>query len=82
MGTMQVSVSPERLQSYLDECVFRFNRRHSRSHGLLFRHPVREPLVGEPVTDQDPRRVGRASPAPVPRQNAGSQPASVDVGYP
>jgi len=36
MGTMQGSVSPERVQAYFDEWVFRFNRRNSRSRGLLF----------------------------------------------
>ncbi len=33
---MQGSVSPEHVQAYFDEWVFRFNRRHSRSRGLLF----------------------------------------------
>jgi len=36
IGTMQGSVSPEHVQAYFDEWVFRFNRRHSRSRGLLF----------------------------------------------
>ena len=36
MGTMQGSVSPEHVQAYFDEWVFRFNRRNSRSRGLLF----------------------------------------------
>lgn len=36
-GTHQGAVAHEHLQSYLDEFVFRFNRRTSRSRGLLFR---------------------------------------------
>ena len=36
MGTMQGSVSREHVQAYFDEWVFRFNRRNSRSRGLLF----------------------------------------------
>lgn len=36
-GTHQGAVSHEHLQSYLDEFVFRFNRRSSRSRGLLFK---------------------------------------------
>ena len=35
MGTLQGSVAPEHLQAYFDEWVFGFNRRHSRSQGLL-----------------------------------------------
>ena len=37
LGTHQGSVSHDRLQSYLDEFVFRFNRRTSEHRGLLFR---------------------------------------------
>lgn len=33
MGTMQGSVSPEQMQAYFNERVFRFNRRNSRSRG-------------------------------------------------
>jgi hypothetical protein len=41
------------LQSYLDEFVFRFNRRTSRSRGLVF-HRVLELAVGhEPVRYRD-----------------------------
>jgi transposase-like protein len=36
MGTYQGSVSNEHLNYYLDEFTFRFNRRRSRSRGLLF----------------------------------------------
>ena len=35
-GTFHGSVSPEHLQAYLEEFTFRFNRRHSRSRGMLF----------------------------------------------
>jgi hypothetical protein len=41
MGTLHGSISPEHMPAYFDEWVFRFNRRHSRSRGLLFRpHPT------------------------------------------
>lgn len=36
LGTHQGAVSAEHLDSYLDEFTFRFNRRASRSRGLLF----------------------------------------------
>jgi hypothetical protein len=36
LGTHQGGISVRHLDFYLDEFVFRFNRRHSRSRGLLF----------------------------------------------
>lgn len=36
LGTHQGAVSPEHLDSYLDDFVFRFNRRTSHHQGLLF----------------------------------------------
>ena len=49
LGTHQGSVDPAHLPSYLDEFVFRFNRRRSRSRGLVF-YRVLELSVGhEPV---------------------------------
>ena len=36
LGTHQGSVEPAHLASYLDEFVFRFNRRRSRSRGMVF----------------------------------------------
>ena len=49
LGTHQGSVDETHLQSYLDEFVFRFNRRRSHSRGLVF-YRVLELAVGhEPV---------------------------------
>ena len=39
LGTHQGAVSHEHLDYYLDEFVFRFNRRRSRSRGKLFYRP-------------------------------------------
>lgn len=53
LGTHQGSVEPTHLQAYLDEFVFRFNRRTSRSRGLVF-HRVLQLAVGhEPVRYAD-----------------------------
>ncbi len=53
LGTHQGSVDEAHLQSYLDEFVFRFNRRTSRSRGLVF-HRVLDLAVGhEPVRYRD-----------------------------
>jgi transposase-like protein len=53
LGTHQGSVNDEHLQSYLDEFVFRFNRRKSRSRGMVF-YRVMELAVGHaPVRYKD-----------------------------
>ena len=66
MGTLQGSVSSEHLQSYFDEWVFRFNRRHSRSRALLFYTLLRQAVDGAPMTYQSMRKTGRTRPAPAP----------------
>ena len=49
-GTHQGAVKHEHLQSYLDEFVFRFNRRTSRSRGLLFQRLMENSVRTSPVT--------------------------------
>lgn len=63
LGTHQGSVTPAHLGDYLGEYVFRFNRRHSRSRGLLF-YRVLELAVGhvpvryrDIVVDAEPKEV-------------------------
>jgi transposase-like protein len=53
LGTHQGSVVPEHLQSYLEEFTFRFNRRTSRSRGLVFRRLLERAVVKSPVTEHD-----------------------------
>lgn len=50
LGTHQGAVKPKQLDYYLDEFTFRFNRRTSRSRGLLFYRLLEQALVTEPVT--------------------------------
>jgi len=50
LGTHQGAVQPKQLDYYLDEFTFRFNRRNSRSRGLLFYRMLEQALVTEPVT--------------------------------
>ncbi len=64
LGTHQGSVEDKHLQSYLNEFCFRFNRRRSRSRGLVFyrvlelaigHHPVRyQDLVADPKPKAKP----------------------------
>ncbi len=51
LGTHQGSVHPSHLQSYLEEFTFRFNRRSSRSRGLVFRRLLEQAVVTSPVTE-------------------------------
>ncbi len=53
LGTHQGSVSEEHLQSYLEEFTFRFNRRTSRSRGLVFRRLLEQMVSTGPVTEAD-----------------------------
>ena len=50
LGTHQGAVQPKQLDYYLDEFTFRFNRRTSRSRGLLFYRMLEQALVTKPVT--------------------------------
>lgn len=49
LGTHQGAINPENLRYYLDEFTFRFNRRKSKSRGLLFYRLVEGALTTDPV---------------------------------
>lgn len=53
LGTHQGSVDEAHLQSYLDEFVFRFNRRRSRSRGLVFYRLLEFAVGHDPVRYRD-----------------------------
>ena len=53
LGTHQGSVVPRHLQSYLEEFTFRFNRRTSRSRGLVFRRLLEQAVVTGPIVEND-----------------------------
>jgi transposase-like protein len=50
LGTHQGAVRSEQLDYYLDEFTFRFNRRTSRSRGLLFYRLLEQAMTTQPVT--------------------------------
>ena len=50
LGTHHGSVQPAHLDAYLDEFVFRFNRRTSSSRGMLFYRLLQQAVVTDPVT--------------------------------
>jgi len=82
MGTLQGSVSAEHIQAYFDEWVFRFNRRRSRSRGLLFHTLLRHAVGGEPITYKQLRKAGRTRSAPPPAPTKRSRPPSLGVRRP
>jgi transposase-like protein len=53
LGTHHGSVQPAHLDAYLDEFVFRFNRRASASRGMLFYRLLQQAVVTDPVTYED-----------------------------
>ena len=68
LGTRQGSVDEAHLASYLNEFVFRFNRRRSRSRGMVFYRVLELAVAHDPVRYQDliatkrPRAVPSAPP--------------------
>lgn len=53
LGTHQGSVADAHLASYLNEFVFRFNRRRSRSRGMVFLRVLELAVAHGPVRYQD-----------------------------
>src|SRR5262249_4005575 len=78
LGTHQGSVDEAHLPAYLNEFVFRFNRRRSRSRGLVLYRVLELAVSHDPVRYQDliAARQPRARPVPTPR--AGAHPPSLD----
>jgi len=78
LGTHQGSVNDAHLISYLDEFVFRFNRRRSRSRSMVFYRVLELAVVHEPlryqalIASRRPRKV-----PPVPPQRRG-HPATLE----
>lgn len=50
LGTHHGAVQPDQLDHYLDEFVFRFNRRASLSRGMLFYRLLEQAVLTAPVT--------------------------------
>jgi hypothetical protein len=53
LGTLQCRFAPEHLQSYMDEYVFRFNRRTSRNVGKKFMHIAQQVVASSQITVQE-----------------------------
>ena len=53
LGTHQGGVGDSQLDFYLEEFTFRFNRRTSRSRGLLFYRLIEQAVATSPVPYQE-----------------------------
>ena len=78
MGTLHGSISPEHLPAYFDEWVFRFNRRNSRSRGLLFQRLLQQAVEGDALTYNELRKAGRTRPPPPPPDRERMRPPSLE----
>jgi len=67
LGTHQGSVDEAHLPAYLDEFVFRFNRRRARSRDLLFYRVLELAAGREPVRFQDLLASKKLRPGPAAR---------------
>jgi transposase-like protein len=93
LGTHQGAINDAHLPDYLDEFVFRFNRRRSASRGLLFyrvlqlavhHDPVRyRDLIAHPAPEQTPRKPpgARGHPPTLERPPAGRPWRASDQHY-
>ena len=80
LGTHQGSVEPAHLASYLNEFVFRFNRRGSRSRGMVFYRGARTRRCPRPSALPGPYRQ-HAAPASAAHAAAGAR-APAEPGTP
>jgi ISXO2 transposase-like protein/transposase-like zinc ribbon protein len=78
LGTHQGAVDDAHLASYLDEFVFRFNRRRSRSRGLVFYRVLELAAAHDPVRYRD--LIANPRPTATPRMPPGTRgrPASLE----
>ena len=77
LGTHQGSVDAAHLQAYLNEFVFRFNRRRSRSRGMVF-YRVLELAAGHDPVRYDDIRATRKPRSKPPQQRGTGHPPSLD----
>lgn len=78
LGTHQGAVDSAHLASYLDEFVFRFNRRRSRSRGMVFYRVLELAVVHEPVRYKDLVATQRSRAMPPAPPHAGAHPPSLE----
>lgn len=78
LGTHQGSVDSAHLASYLNEFMFRFNRRRSRSRGMVFYRVLELAVAHEPVRYNDLVAAQRSRAVPPRPPRASGHPPSLD----
>ncbi len=78
LGTHQGAVDSAHLASYLNEFVFRFNRRRSRSRGMVFYRVLEAAVAHEPVRYKDLVVAQRPRAVPPTPPRASGHPPSLD----
>ena len=78
LGTHQGSVEDTHLQSYLNEFCFRFNRRRSRSRGLVFYRVLELAVSHHPVRYKDLAAHPEPKKKPPPAPDRRGHPPSVE----
>lgn len=78
LGTHQASIAEAHLQSYLDEFVFRFNRRRSRSRGMVFYRVLQLAVAHAPVRYRELVAHSKAKPVSPTPPGGGGHPPSLD----
>jgi len=78
LGTHQGSVGDAHLQSYLNEFAFRFNRRRSRSRGLVFYRLLELAIAHDPVRYRDLVAEPKPKAAPPAPPGGRGHPPSID----
>jgi len=82
LGTHQGAVDREHLLGYLDEFVFRFNRRSSASRGLVFMRVLQLAVEHDPVRYRELIRRPRPRPTPPIPPGATGHPSSLERARP
>lgn len=78
LGKHQSGIDHAHLQAYLDEYVFRFNRRNSKARGLLFYRVLELALAHGPVRYTDLVANPKSKPVPPRPPGGGGHPPSLD----
>jgi hypothetical protein len=78
LGTHQGSVDAAHLASYLNEFVFRFNRRRSRSRGMVFYRVLELAVAHDPLRYKELVANRRARGVPPKLGHGNGQPPSLD----
>ncbi len=79
-GTYQGAGTTAHLQEYLDEFVFRFNRRHSKQRGMVFYRLLQRAVTRDHVTYRELVRESKPKPTrPNGVHGARSRPGTLDI---